>query len=131
MMNHKHTDLKPMDPRVIKGIQLFNQKRFFDAHEELELAWRDETQPIRDLFRGILQIGVAYYHIQHRNFIGAQKMFIRAEKWLLPYSGFCLGINIEKLKKDTNKISRMLNNGELNEINTTDGSIFPVIETKY
>jgi predicted metal-dependent hydrolase len=120
-----------MDPRVIKGIQLFNQKRFFDAHEELELAWRDETQPIRDLFRGILQIGVAYYHIQHRNFIGAQKMFIRAEKWLLPYSGFCLGINIEKLKKDTNKISRMLNNGELNEINTTDGSIFPVIETKY
>ncbi len=131
MMNHKHTDLKPMDPRVIKGIQLFNQKKFFDAHEELELAWRDETQPIRDLFRGILQIGVAYYHIQHRNFIGAQKMFIRAEKWLLPYSGFCLGINIEKLKKDTNKISRMLNNGELNEINTTDGSIFPVIETKY
>lgn len=130
-MNHKHTDLKPMDPRVIKGIQLFNQKKFFDAHEELELAWRDETQPIRDLFRGILQIGVAYYHIQHRNFIGAQKMFIRAEKWLLPYSGFCLGINIEKLKKDTNKISRMLNNGELNEINTTDGSIFPVIETKY
>ena len=131
MMNHKHTDLKPMDPRVIKGIQLFNQKKFFDAHEELELAWRDEAQPIRDLFRGILQIGVAYYHIQHRNFIGAQKMFIRAEKWLLPYSGFCLGINIEKLKKDTNKISRMLNNGELNEINTTDGSIFPVIETKY
>ncbi len=131
MMNHKHTDLKPMDPRVIKGIQLFNQKKFFDAHEELELAWRDETQPIRDLFRGILQIGVAYYHIQHRNFIGAQKMFFRAEKWLLPYSGFCLGINIEKLKKDTNKISRMLNNGELNEINTTDGSIFPVIETKY
>ena len=131
MMNHKHTDLKPMDPRVIKGIQLFNQKKFFDAHEELELAWRDETQPIRDLFRGILQIGVAYYHIQHRNFIGAQKMFIRAEKWLLPYSGFCLGINIEKLKKDTNKISRMLNNGELNEVNTTDGSIFPVIETKY
>ena len=130
-MNHKHTDLKPMVPRVIKGIQLFNQKKFFDAHEELELAWRDETQPIRDLFRGILQIGVAYYHIQHRNFIGAQKMFIRAEKWLLPYSGFCLGINIEKLKKDTNKISRMLNNGELNEINTTDGSIFPVIETKY
>ncbi len=130
-MNHKNTELQPIDPRVIKGIQLFNQKKFFEAHEELELAWRDETQPIRDLYRGILQIGVAYYHIQHRNFIGAQKMFIRAEKWLLPYSGFCLGINIGKLKKDATKISRMLNDGELNQIITADGSIFPGIETKY
>jgi len=31
-----------LDPRAIKGIHLFNQKKFFAAHEELELAWRDE-----------------------------------------------------------------------------------------
>ncbi len=117
-----------MDPRAIKGIYLFNQKRFFDAHEELELAWRDETKPIRNLYRGILQIGVGYYHIQHRNFTGAIKMFIRAEKWLLPYSGVYKGINIDKLKKDAEKISRMVKNGELDAINTSDGALFPEIE---
>ncbi|MBE0685443.1 MAG: DUF309 domain-containing protein, partial [Anaerolineaceae bacterium] len=85
----------------------------------------------RDLYRGILQIGVAYYHIQHKNFTGAQKMFIRAEKWLAFYSGYYLGINIGKLKKDATKISKMLKNGELDEIITSDGAIFPEIKTKF
>ena len=130
-MNDKNKKPRILDPRVIKGIQLFNQKEFFNAHEELELAWRDETEPIRNLYRGILQIGVAYYHIQHRNFTGAKKMFVRAEKWLSPYSGIYIGINIDKLKKDAAKVSRMLQNGELDAINTSDGAIFPGIETKF
>jgi hypothetical protein len=130
-MNDKTKGNFILDPRVIKGIQLFNQKKFFAAHEELELAWRDEKEEIRDLYRGILQIGVAYYHIQHRNFSGAQKMFVRAEKWLGPYSGYFMNINIGKLKNDATKISRLLRNGELDDINTSDGTIFPGIETKF
>jgi hypothetical protein len=120
-----------LDPRAIKGIHLFNQKKFFEAHEELELAWRDEPGEIRDLYRGILQIGVAYYHIQHKNLTGAQKMFIRAEKWLASYTGHYLGINVGKLKKDATKISRLLSTGDLDEIITSDGTIFPEIETKF
>lgn len=130
-MNDENKEIFKLDPRAIKGIQLFNQKKYFEAHEELELAWRDEPGGIRDLYRGILQIGVAYYHIQHRNFTGAQKMFVRAEKWLDPFSDNYLGINVGKLKKDATKISRLLRNGELDEINTTDGTIFPGIETKF
>lgn len=130
-MNEKIKGNFILDPRAIKGIQLFNQKKFFAAHEELELAWRDEQGAIRDLYRGILQVGVAYYHIQHRNFTGAQKMFVRAEKWLAPYSGYYLGVNVGKLKKDATKISRLLSNGELDDINTSDGTIFPGIETKF
>ncbi|MBW6473674.1 MAG: DUF309 domain-containing protein [Anaerolineaceae bacterium] len=130
-MNDKTKGIFNLDPRAKKGIQLFNQKKFFAAHEELELAWRDEPGTIRDLYRGILQIGVAYYHIQHRNFTGAQKMFVRAEKWLASYSGHYLGINVGKLKKDAAKMSCLLKNGELKEINTSDGAIFPGIETRF
>jgi predicted metal-dependent hydrolase len=130
-MNNKNKENFILDPRAKKGIQLFNQKKFFAAHEELELAWRDEQGEIRDLYRGILQIGVAYYHIQNKNFTGAEKMFVRAEKWLASYSGNFLGINVEKLKKDAAKLSRMLKNGELNEINTSDGAIFHEIETRF
>ncbi|MBE0688064.1 MAG: DUF309 domain-containing protein [Anaerolineaceae bacterium] len=130
-MSDKNKEIEFLDPRAKKGILLFNQKKFFAAHEELELAWRDEPGGIRDLYRGILQIGVAYYHIQHKNFTGAQKMFIRSEKWLAIYSGYYLGINIGKLKKDATSISKMLNNGELDQIITSDGVIFPEIETKF
>ncbi|PKO10976.1 MAG: hypothetical protein CVU40_02045 [Chloroflexi bacterium HGW-Chloroflexi-2] len=130
-MNDKNKENLILDPRAINGIELFNQKKFFAAHEELELAWRDERGGIRDLYRGILQIGVAYYHIQHRNFTGAQKMFVRAEKWLRPFSGNFLGINVGKLKRDATEISRLLKNSELTDINTSDGTIFPGIETKF
>jgi hypothetical protein len=58
-------------------------------------------------------------------------MFVRAEKWLRPYSGNFLGINVGKLKRDATKISRQLRNGELDDINTSDGTIFPGIETKF
>lgn len=87
-------------PNALNGIKLFNNKKYFEAHEELELAWRDEKGWIKEMYRGILQVGVAYYHIQKRNFPGSRKMFERAFKWLAPYPDICYGVNIKKLKTD-------------------------------
>jgi predicted metal-dependent hydrolase len=117
-----------LHPNAIKGILLFNQKRFFEAHEELEFAWRAEPGPIRDFYRGILQIGVAYYHLINRNFSGAQKLIGRAMKWLKPYSGFYLGINIGKLKKDATIISKKLTEGYFDHVDWIDPDLFPLIE---
>ena len=51
-----------LHPKAIEGLKLFNEKKFFEAHEELEDAWRQETGEIRDLFQGILQVAVAFLH---------------------------------------------------------------------
>jgi uncharacterized protein len=85
---------------ALKGIQLFNQEQFFEAHEELELAWREERGPIRDVYRGILQVGLGYYHIQRGNYKGAVKMFQRCRSWLAPYPSVCRGIDVERLRQD-------------------------------
>lgn len=119
-----------LHPRAVKGIELFNQKKFFDAHEELELAWRDEKSQLRDLYRGILQIGVAYYHIQRRNFSGAKKLLKRSQRWLQPFSGIYLGININKLKRDADQINIKLVDGFFDEISQIDDSFFPTIDFK-
>ena len=58
----------------MEGLKLFNKKKFFEAHEELEDAWRDETGEIRNLYQGILQVAVAYLHVTRRNFNGAVKV---------------------------------------------------------
>jgi len=120
-----------LHPRAIKGIELFNQKKFFDAHEELELAWRDEKSQLRDLYRGILQIGVAYYHIQRRNFSGAKKLLDRSQKWLQPFSGLYLGINISKLKRDAVEINNKLINSYFQEISQIDDYLFPTIDFRF
>lgn len=87
-------------PMAIMGIALFNQKEFWKAHEALEEAWKLEPGPVRHLYRGILQVGVAYFHIQHNNYTGGMKMHARSHRWLDPFPDFCRGIHIAQLRVD-------------------------------
>ncbi|HRQ33635.1 MAG TPA: DUF309 domain-containing protein, partial [Anaerolineales bacterium] len=58
----------PLHPSAIEGLRLFNNGKYFEAHEALETAWLEERGKIRDLYRGILQVGVAYLHITRGNY---------------------------------------------------------------
>jgi uncharacterized protein len=89
-----------LDPHVIEGLELYNARKYFECHEMLENAWRAEKGPIRELFRGILQVAVGYYHIQRGNYVGARKMFKRCRRWLAPFPGTCQGINLDGLRGD-------------------------------
>jgi len=90
------------------GIHLFNQGEYFEAHEALETAWRDDMSAVRELYQGILQVGVAYHHIQRGNRIGALKMFQRAFARLDHYPPVCRGVDVAKLKQDAGRIHRLL-----------------------
>lgn len=83
-----------LDPRALTGIHCFNDREYFEAHEWLETAWRAERGPLRDLYRGILQVGVAYHHILNGNYTGAVKLFERCRQWLEPFPDGCLGIDL-------------------------------------
>jgi predicted metal-dependent hydrolase len=130
-MRKKSLNSVHLHPNAIKGIHLFNQKKFFDAHEELEFAWRAEEGQIRDLYRGILQIGVAYYHIERRNFSGAKKILLRSTKWLKPFSGRYLGINIDKLKKDAANIYKKIEDGFFDNSSQIDNEVFNTIDSDF
>lgn len=115
---------KPIHPRALLGIKLFNTQKYFEAHEELEFAWREEKGPIRELYRGILQVGVGYYHIQNRNYRGGKIMLERAQKWLKPYPKICLGVDVEKLRKDAEVIYQRLVSGGEKEISQFNTGLF-------
>jgi predicted metal-dependent hydrolase len=87
-----------LDPMVIRGLDLFNSRHFFEAHEVLESAWRAEKGIIREMYRGILQVSVGYFHLQNGNYSGARKMIQRAHRWLSPFLPVCRGINLEKFR---------------------------------
>jgi predicted metal-dependent hydrolase len=90
----------PLHPKAIEGLELFNLGRYWEAHEALEAAWRAETSPVRELYRGVLQAGVVYLHITRRNYAGAMKVYQRSQKWLTLWPGTCRGIAIGQLQKD-------------------------------
>ena len=100
--------LRPLPRLVVRGLELFNAGDYFQAHEFLEEAWRGEPDPIRELYRGILQVGVGFYHIQRRNYNGAHKLFQRALGWLAPFLPICQGVNVEKIYTLTTKIDAAL-----------------------
>ncbi len=87
-------------PLVRKGLHEFNSHRYFEAHEILEEAWNKETGPVRELYRAILQVGIAYYQIERRNYWGAHKMFLRMRQWFAPLPDYCQGIDVARLRAD-------------------------------
>ncbi len=89
---------------VVNGLELFNHGEYFEAHEVLEAAWRAETGPVRELYRGILQIAVAYYHALRGNYRGALKMFQRSQTWLRPFPQRCRGIDLAGFRADYERV---------------------------
>lgn len=89
-----------LHPLALKGIELFDQREYWEAHEALEGAWLDEAGPARHLYKGILQAGVTYLHIERGNFVGMAKMFERCKKWLAPWPDHCRGLDIGQLRQD-------------------------------
>ncbi|MCI0711435.1 MAG: DUF309 domain-containing protein [Chloroflexi bacterium] len=115
---------QPMPQLVLKGIQEFNRGNYYEAHEELEHAWMDEPQIVRNLYQGILQVGVAYYQIQRSNYWGAVKMFLRGFQWLEAMPDTCHGINIVKLRQDAKHVWQTLETLGPDRIDEFDQSMF-------
>lgn len=97
---NSHSKADPLHPEARKGIKLFNLGEFYEAHEPLELAWMKTSSPERDLYQGILQIGLAYYQISKDNYRGAVKMFNRGQQNLKPLGDTMLGVNIRQLRNE-------------------------------
>ena len=84
-----------------EGIRLFDAHDFWNAHEILEEAWiAVRPHPVGEVYRSILQVGVAYYQIERQNYRGAIKMFLRAIQWLDPLPDSCQGVDIAQFKQD-------------------------------
>ena len=88
-----------LHPMALRGFQLFNAGEYWRAHEALESAWLEEPGQIRHLYRGILQAGVVFFHIQKLNYAGADKVYRRSLRWLNPFPDVCRGIAVQDLRQ--------------------------------
>lgn len=82
-------------------IHLFNQQRFFEAHEVLELRWRQEKGESRDFYHGLIQIAAAFVHLQKGTPEGAKELLRTAGQYLEKYRPAYQGISLEKLLAET------------------------------
>lgn len=84
----------PLPDRARAGIEAFNRGEYFEQHEYLEEAWLEETRPVREMYQGILQVGVAFLQIERGNWAGAVKLLRRGLPKLRSLPPICQGVQI-------------------------------------
>ena len=94
----------PLSDLARCGIEEFNHGEYFEQHELLEQAWLTEPRPIREMYQGILQVGVAFLQIQRNNWAGAVKMFRRGLPRLRTLPPICQGVDIAAFRASAEAI---------------------------
>jgi uncharacterized protein len=98
----------PPPDALRRGIEQFNAGEFFEQHETLELLWRETRSPVRDLYHGILQVGVGLHHWRNRNHHGATVLLDEGTARLGPFAPACQGVDVAALIRDARAASREL-----------------------
>ncbi len=99
---------EPIADLARRGIELFNQGEYYQCHDYLEEAWRQDESNGRSLYQGILQTGIALYQIQQGNYRGAAKMLLRLRQWLNPLPDVCRGVRVAALRHNVAAIHESL-----------------------
>ncbi len=94
------TCAQPLPDLAREGIDLFNQRQFYKCHDSLEEAWKQDQSPGRDMYRGILQTGIALYQVERGNYRGAVKMLMRVRQWLDPLPDVCRQVDVAGLRQN-------------------------------
>lgn len=80
-----------------RGIERFNQRDYWHAHEEWEAIWLHERGEARDFLQGLIQLAAAWYHVEKQNWRGATRLFAAALARLDRYQpGYC-GVDREEV----------------------------------
>ena len=92
-------------PQMIHAFEQFNRGEYWHQHETLETVWRAERdESIRNFYKGILQVGVGFYHITRRNYRGAVKVLTRGINYLRPYAPRCMGVEVQRLIDEATQV---------------------------
>ena len=80
-----------------RGLEAIRELRYFEAHEELELAWRAADPPEREFFQGLVHVAVAWYQAGRGRHIGCARQLEKASRRLTAYAPMHRGIDVDAL----------------------------------
>jgi predicted metal-dependent hydrolase len=82
------------DAELSRGLALMRRGAFFEAHEELELAWRAAPAGERDFFQGLVHVTVAWYQAGRGKTVACASQLGKARRRLAPYSPEHRGVDV-------------------------------------
>jgi predicted metal-dependent hydrolase len=86
------------DPHYLSYFECFNQQRFFEAHEVLEVLWLTQRDgPNGPFYKGLIQLAGAFVHWQKNRPGPATALFKLAQTYLRKYPETHEGLSVKNV----------------------------------
>jgi uncharacterized protein len=95
------------------GLAHLRAGRYFEAHEELELAWRAASPEERDFYQGLVHVAVAWYQAGRGNRVGCERQLEKAARRLGPYAPRHEGIHVASVLEQVRAAAEVVRGGSL------------------
>jgi len=79
------------------GLDLFNEGRYFEAHEVWEDLWRISEGDEKGFYQGLIQAAVGLHHLERHNAAGARSQLTKAIRNLTAHGNSAGPIDAEDL----------------------------------
>ena len=93
------------------GLDHLRAGRFFEAHEELELAWRAAAPDERDFYQGLVHVAVAWYQAGRGRPVATERQLEKALRRLAPYEPSHRGVDVAALRAQLAELLQTLDLG--------------------
>ena len=94
------TDEQVFINQFAKGVELFNQKEFFECHDAFEELWQEDRGERRLFLQGLIQAAVGSHHLSNGNTSGAISQYNKSLDKLKQYADDYLGIDVANFRKE-------------------------------
>jgi hypothetical protein len=95
------------------GLEHIRAGRFFEAHEELEIAWRAAAAEERDFYQGLVHAAVAWYQAGRGNTVGATRQLEKGLRRLEPYEPEHRGVDVAAVRQQLRAAQAVVLGGSL------------------
>ncbi len=116
------------EERYWKGIQRFNERDFFEAHEILEDLWHEYRESDRTYLQALIQLSAGLYHADAGNLRGAHSQLSKGLEKLRRYPATHQGVDVLALTRDVASCLAVIRDREGVESGDLDPSFFPQIK---
>jgi predicted metal-dependent hydrolase len=95
------------------GLRHIRAGRYFEAHEELELAWRAAAPEERDFYQGLVHVAVAWYQAGRGNRVGTERQLEKGLRRLERYEPVHRGIDVARVRRSLRDAQSIVAAGSL------------------
>jgi predicted metal-dependent hydrolase len=86
-----------MEAAFKRGLEAIRAERYFEAHEELEDAWRAAPAEERDFFQGLVHVAVAWYQAGRGRPVATGRQLEKAARRLGRFAPAHRGVDVESV----------------------------------